>query len=86
MGEEARVRRRGAQGAWTYVKTVKRALCGITREEIETEITREEYERRVKLLREAITAKAVTYNWHDCDTSFLEAVLARGDRKLVLTP
>ncbi len=43
-GEEARVRRRGAQGAWTYVKTVKRALCGITREEIETEITREEYE------------------------------------------
>ena len=48
----------------------------------EGQITRAEYERRVKLLREAITAKAVTYNWHDGDTSFLEAVLARGDRRL----
>ena len=48
----------------------------------EGQITREEYERRVKLLRSAITAKAVTYNWHDGDTSFLEAVLARGDRRL----
>ena len=48
----------------------------------EPQITMEEYERRVKLLRQAITAKAVTYNWHDGDTSFLEAVLARGDRRL----
>ncbi len=48
----------------------------------EAQITKEEYERRVKLLREAITAKAVTYNWHDSDTSVLEAVLARGDRRL----
>ena len=48
----------------------------------EPQITREEYERRVKLLREAITTKTVTYNWHDGETSFLEAVLARGDRKL----
>ena len=48
----------------------------------EPQITRAEYERRVKLLREHMTAKAVTYNWHDGDTSFLEAVLARGDRRL----
>ena len=48
----------------------------------EPQITREEYERRVKLLREAINTKTVTYNWHDGDTSFLEAVLARGDRRL----
>ena len=48
----------------------------------EPQISREEYERRVKLLPEAITAQAVTYNWHDGDTSFLEAVLARGDRRL----
>ena len=48
----------------------------------EAQISRSEYERRVRLLREAITAKAVTYNWHDRDTSFLEAVLARGDRRL----
>ena len=48
----------------------------------EAQITREEYERRVRLLREHMTAKAVTYNWHDGDTSFLEAVLARGDRRV----
>ena len=48
----------------------------------EPQISRLEYERRVRLLRGAITAKAVTYNWHDGDTSFLEAVLARGDRRL----
>jgi len=48
----------------------------------EAQISRAEYERRVKLLREALTPKAVTYNWHDGDTSFLEAVLARGDRRL----
>ncbi len=48
----------------------------------EPQISREEYERRVRLLRQAINAKAVTYNWHDGDTSFLEAVLARGDRRL----
>lgn len=46
------------------------------------QITRAEYERRVKLLREAIKTKTVTYNWHDSDTSFLEAILARGDRRL----
>ena len=29
-----------------------------------------------------MTTKTVTYNWHDGETSFLEAVLARGDRRL----
>ena len=48
----------------------------------EPQISREEYERRVKLLREAIKTKAVTYNWHDSATSFMEAVLARGDRRM----
>ncbi len=48
----------------------------------EAQIPREEYERRVKLLREAINTKSVTYNWHDSATSFMEAVLARGDRRL----
>ena len=48
----------------------------------EPQITREEYERRVQLLRQAMTTKTVTYNWHDGQTSFIEAVLARGDRKL----
>ncbi|MEG2221183.1 MAG: TIGR03960 family B12-binding radical SAM protein [Oscillospiraceae bacterium] len=48
----------------------------------EPQIEKAEYERRVKLLRAAITTKTVTYNWHDSDTSFMEAVLARGDRRL----
>jgi radical SAM family uncharacterized protein len=48
----------------------------------EAQISREEYERRVKILRERINTKTVTYNWHDSATSFLEAVLARGDRRL----
>ena len=48
----------------------------------EPQITREEYGRRVQLLRQAMTTKTVTYNWHDGQTSFIEAVLARGDRRL----
>ena len=48
----------------------------------EPQISKEEYERRVALLREAIKTKTVTYNWHDSDTSFLGAVLARGDRRM----
>ena len=48
----------------------------------EAQVTMDEYKRKVNLLRENIRAKNVTYNWHDGDTSFLEAVLARGDRRL----
>ena len=48
----------------------------------EPQISIEEYERRVKLLREAMTTKTVTYNWHPSPTSFMEAVLAVGDRRL----
>ncbi len=48
----------------------------------EAQVTREEYRRRVNLLRDSITAKNVTYNWHDPDTSFVEAVLSRGDRRV----
>ena len=35
-----------------------------------------------KHIRASITTKKITYNYHDSDTSFLEAVFARGDRKL----
>ena len=48
----------------------------------EPQIPIEEYERRVKLLREAMTTKTVTYNWHAAPTSFMEAVISRGDRRL----
>ena len=42
----------------------------------------EELQRKVSVLREAITAKAVVYHYHDPKTSFLEGVFARGDRRL----
>ena len=48
----------------------------------EPQVTREEYLRRVKLLRENLREKSISYHWHDPDTSFLEAVFARGDRRL----
>lgn len=48
----------------------------------EAQISMEEYLRRVNLLRSSITAKSVTYNWHDAETSLIEAVLSRGDRRV----
>ena len=48
----------------------------------EGQITIEEYLRRVNLLRTSIKAKNVVYNWHDAETSLIEAVLSRGDRKV----
>ena len=48
----------------------------------EAQIPLPEYLRRVNLLRASITAKNVTYNWHDAETSLIEAVLSKGDRRV----
>ncbi len=48
----------------------------------EAQVTGEEYMRRVKLLRENMRIKSISYSWHDPETSFLEAVFSRGDRRL----
>ncbi len=48
----------------------------------EGQITPEEYLRRVTLLRDHMREHAIHYNWHDPETSFLEAVFSRGDRRL----
>ena len=48
----------------------------------EAQVTPEEYLRKVNLLRSAMTAKNVTYNWHDAETSVVEAFLSRGDRRI----
>lgn len=42
----------------------------------------EELERRQQLLKESITTRKINYNYHDVKVSFLEAVFARGDRRL----
>lgn len=38
--------------------------------------------QKQKHLRDSITSKKINCNWHDADTSFLEGVFARGDRRL----
>lgn len=48
----------------------------------EAQVSIEEYLRRVNLLRSSLTARNVTYNWHDAETSYVEAALSRGDRRL----
>ena len=48
----------------------------------EQQVSREEYLRRVRLLRDSLTARNVVYNWHDAETSEIECVLSRGDRRL----
>ena len=48
----------------------------------ESQNTMEEYIRKVNLLRENIRAKNVVYNWHDPQTSYIEATLSRGDRRM----
>ncbi len=48
----------------------------------EAQNTMDEYIRKVNLLREAIKAKNVVYNWHDPQTSYIEATLSRGDRRM----
>ena len=42
----------------------------------------EELIRRQRLLKEAIRVKAIVYNWHSPDVSYVEAALASGDRRL----
>ena len=48
----------------------------------ESQITAEEYMRRVELLRGELRTKAITYNWHAPEQGFIEAALTRGDRRM----
>lgn len=48
----------------------------------EKQITQEEYLRRCKLLKKNLYAKCIEYNYHESNLSRLEAVMARGDRRL----
>jgi len=48
----------------------------------EAQITTDEFLRRVGLLRGAFQTKAITYNWHSPEQSFIEAALARADRRM----
>lgn len=48
----------------------------------EQQITKEEYLRRCMLLKSHLYSKSIEYNYHESDLSHLEAVMARGDRRL----
>ena len=48
----------------------------------EQQITVEEYLRRCRLLKEHFYSKSIVYNYHTPDISRLEAVMARGDRRI----
>ncbi len=48
----------------------------------EPQDTIEVLHQKQKHIKESITTKKIQFNYHDADTSFLEAVFARGDRKL----
>ena len=45
-------------------------------------ITREEFEHKFTFLKEKLAIKGVNFNWNDYEVSELEAVLARGDRRV----
>lgn len=46
------------------------------------QVSKDELHRRRKLLQSAIKSKAISYNWHDPNVSFLEGGISRGDRRL----
>ncbi len=48
----------------------------------EAQITPQEYLRRCKLLKEHFYSKSIEYDYHSTELSRLEAVFARGDRRL----
>ncbi len=48
----------------------------------EPQDSEESLKAKQKLIKESIHSRKITYNYHDSSTSFLEAVFARGDRRL----
>ena len=48
----------------------------------EAQDTIDVFHKKQEHLRNSIESKKINFNWHDADTSFLEGVFARGDRRL----
>ena len=48
----------------------------------EPQDTIEVLQQKQKHLRNSLTTRKITLRWHDASTSFLEGVIARGDRRL----
>ncbi len=50
--------------------------------QFEPQDTLETIREKQKLLQDSVTTKKIQLSWHDSSTSFLEGVLARGDRRI----
>lgn len=50
--------------------------------QFEPQNTRDELHRKQEVMRSALHSRKINLDWHDAETSYLEAVLARGDRKI----
>lgn len=50
--------------------------------QFEPQDTREELHRKQEVMRSAVHSRKINLDWHDAETSYLEAVLARGDRRI----
>lgn len=78
--------RKNAQNKSRGVKITVSTSCFIPKAHTpfqwEAQNSMEEYKRKVNLLRSSIRSKAIIYNWHSPETSFAEAILSRGDRRL----
>ncbi|MGE5629084.1 MAG: TIGR03960 family B12-binding radical SAM protein [Solirubrobacterales bacterium] len=48
----------------------------------EPQIRMEDVQDKIKVLRGAIRSRQISYSWHETPVSYLEAIFARGDRRL----
>ncbi len=48
----------------------------------EAQNTVEEFKRKQQLLKDSITSRKITYNYHDSEVGMIESLFARGDRRL----
>ena len=65
----------------TILSELLKAVVALRCLSAHTQSTREEIERRQELLISSVKTKKIRVSWHPCDTSILEAALARGDRR-----
>lgn len=50
--------------------------------EFEPQNTRDELHRKQEVMRSALHSRKINLDWHNAETSYLEAILARGDRRV----
>ena len=83
IGDEVR-RERGGKGPSPEVTVSVSGFVPkpFTPFEFEPQVRGEELRRRQRYLRDKIKHKRVTYNYHDSQVSYVEAIFAKGDRRL----